>query len=557
MLSAKKLFLSIFTFSAAVHAYDERYRVYGAETINNKALFYREGMAGYSEGSDIITVGKLDGNDRGPFADIPSDEVALTRRWAFLRETSPSQVKYGFKSSLVTGVAELRDQLLESFLPTEWTEAYSTSTYQSAIRTITGQSSPAYYMQDALTAQFESEKDLIRGWLESRIAYLEERSSGTPPVIAIEVANEPNVFPVIPPRLYAWYYLKYRQHVLNQLNSINSVRANSGKPAATVKIMPAGLWIFDGFPASVKSFLNDGISATATITLDARQYPYASAYLAEFLKYLKQPQYIWGTPARSVTISGRAYRLTEFTFENFGNLSGITYMYYNISGQQVGTDITRLASGNYYKIPYQWTARPTTDLIDIGNLHFYPYTGIHASASLSAQLNDLKNLAVQYAGAVKDGKVWLTETGNITYSSDTEVAENLMRPMLTYISASIPEIDRWYWFKNRGEDSKFSMLDGAPTSSSQIANWFLGYTISNALTALDYTFTAIPGFRLKIAPPPAALSQMLDIANSWKSHPPMQGLKDKDGLNRRLAIEYGRLAQISTPIASILSLLLD
>src|SRR5688500_9086064 len=63
-------------------AYDQRYSVYGEENLYGRKLGHRVGQPGYVPGADIITVGKLDGNDLGPFASVSSNEVEITKRWA-------------------------------------------------------------------------------------------------------------------------------------------------------------------------------------------------------------------------------------------------------------------------------------------------------------------------------------------------------------------------------------------------------------------------------------------------------------------------------------------
>lgn len=354
---------------------DPHFRAYGKFSDGTSTTGYREGAPGYVAGSDIISVGKLDNNDVGPFAGLGGgSEGQLAARWAFLREASPDAVKYGFVSSL-SGLGDLRDQLIESMMPDvlNWEERVGRAIYHKFIETIAGQSAPYYYMKDALTAQFEAEKSRIDGWIRARIEELETqhmqacsagpclphytaesnaaRINAFVPVVNVEVANEPNMYPAMPPRLYAWYYLKYRQYTLGVLSTINAQRRAVGKQNAKVSMMPAGLWMMDGFPSSIRSVIDYGISAkVAGVTISTKVYSDAGAYAREFMRYLRQPQYLSSTGvAHPLYTSGRTFtNVITYDPENLGNLRNFTYSYYDSNGRYIGTSLANKATTLLY-----------------------------------------------------------------------------------------------------------------------------------------------------------------------------------------------------------------
>src|SRR5690606_2030507 len=127
---------------------------------------------------------------------------------------------------------------------------------------------PRLYMSEILELLYVAEttdraeyegKSAIRYSLEKKIADM-DAAGGAPSAhsIYIEIGNEPNAFPAIPPRLFAKYYGKYWDYINEQIADIN---ANERGPSSQVaaKVMPGGLLIMDGFPQDVLDFLYAGL----------------------------------------------------------------------------------------------------------------------------------------------------------------------------------------------------------------------------------------------------------------------------------------------------------
>ncbi len=76
----------------------------------------------------------------------------------------------------------------------------------------------------------------------------------------IEIANEPNAFPYLPPHLYAWYYSMWYNYLKDIEAHQTEIAQNTGLTASSfykasdpvkVDVMPGGLFIWYGYPQAV------------------------------------------------------------------------------------------------------------------------------------------------------------------------------------------------------------------------------------------------------------------------------------------------------------------
>jgi hypothetical protein len=112
------------------------------------------------------------------------------------------------------------------------------------------------FKMQTLESQFEMTKD----WESTRIKqYLAQNDE-----LVVEVANEPNMFPYIPPKLYAKYYTMWWDFVKG---------INPG-----IKVMNGGYWISPGLPKGiVRTLPKLGVKITSVVK-----------YNKEFLKHLDE-----------------------------------------------------------------------------------------------------------------------------------------------------------------------------------------------------------------------------------------------------------------------------
>lgn len=286
---------------------------------------------------------------------------------------------------------------------------------------------------------------------------------GSQSEIVFEIGNEPNVFPYLSAELYAWYYKSVRARLM-KLKALPQFSQNS------IKTMPAGLWIMEGMPEFIQNrVLYSPISHEAV-----------SKALTGFFSN-----------------DDRGIRFPNQT----------TAAYYT----EFLSSLTALAK-------IDDPALTAADLIDKGNLHFYPYTYAYSAfKSLQEHLDNLKALTEFVAESSKDHEVWLTEFGNINPLNDpvTKLHVNDLTAGLEQISAVTnhgagwPGLTRWYYFISVGDDTKFESL---PNLAPELA--LIKETLSQRC----------------IEPisddPDAWLGKLICLLRDFKNQPVVQGLID-------------------------------
>lgn len=219
--------------SAAGGEPDPRMRTYGRVTLEGRTLGFRRAHSvpcagkGHHCRDDYIKVGELDARRVGLYRDLTNEEIQ--KRWMVLRTHRPDR---------------------DWWNPVDWVGCLDDRVYRAFVRW-TGSGDDGLYTKDVLEAQISAEigdlPHLIREFVDANRTDASGRFIDEP--IVFEVGNEPNVYPYVPPDLYAWYYLRWRNEILRAVAVVNDNRPREAPVSA--HFMPAGLWIFEGLPPVV------------------------------------------------------------------------------------------------------------------------------------------------------------------------------------------------------------------------------------------------------------------------------------------------------------------
>jgi hypothetical protein len=467
---------------------DQRFRVYGA--LNVKGVDFPNRTGGGSAEScargdcntDFITVGQLNDRQWGPYAGSDTDTVF--KRWFFLRGERPRRwdCSTGLDFSVTNWISTSRciDQM-------------GSDKYEELVGNFFGVKKSLAYKWDVLNAQLTAEipylPTIIRNWF---------RAHGTSKPLVFEVGNEPNVFPAMTPQMYAAYYTRW----VEEIRKAKAQVAPEFGGSLDVKTMPAGLWISEGEPSYLRNVLDQGVAvAIGRITISV---PTGVGMCGSWFRYpcVKFRDYDL-TPG--VDIKGRLYMDTRAYLDQF------------LAAVPAGT-------------------------IDYGNLHFYPYVGPDSSYgenTMAPHLGNLRALASTYAARANSGQVWLTEIGNFNPFNEDDTIKKMMTPALTALKANeIPEITRFYWFKNQGEDKKLSML---PSGANSL--WFVAALVAG--DAYIKYLDAMLGPLVTIKRPvtdSVTVAKIAGLLGKFSAQSPLQGLKDKDGRLRAMGNVYYNFA---------------
>jgi len=486
-----------------VTGYENRSRVYGniakengslGPVVNGHEFNFRTGGSGYTTGGDLISVGKLTCGDC-PYAGLEDDEIA--QKWMFLRKTEP---------------------LPSSWLnPANWSSKTGDAIYRTAMSGL-GVSSDQMYKKEVLEDQILSEEPLVTGYINDAIEFHESNGNNSPQLY-FEVGNEPNIYPYIPPDLYAWYYLKWRNIILDKVAQINSGRSSSEQ--ITPNIMPGGLWIFDGMPEALLDILNNGITVKILSADPVKtSIPYSAwEYWDHFVDALSTPLFCEGTASPISGSSGYIRYQCRDSDYDLGNVYNFTFSEYCQVGGSCNSNPPTSGAYLWDAIVGGYSVTPVKDLIDIGNLHFYPYLSVYSTSDIHKHLDQLDNFANHVAADVETGDIWITELGNFNAFTEQETINKMMIPSLQHLRNN-PIYKRWYWFQDLGEDSKFQFLPpgGLPPETAyliatgiEMVETFIEVG-TLGIVEIDHHFTF------------SNIDVMVDVANAFGEKIPFQGL---------------------------------
>lgn len=110
------------------------------------------------------------------------------------------------------------------------------------------------------------------------------------------------------------------------------------------------------------------------------------------------------------------------------------------------------------------------NVIDIANLHFYPFIYSEAGTlSLQPILDNLSEISNYVSSHSRTKDVWITEIGNLNPLEEFDIVDNLMKPMFEYLDEdNIPNIKRWYWYKDKGGEELFKKVDDVQVQVSTL-----------------------------------------------------------------------------------------
>ena len=292
------------------------------------------------------------------------------------------------------------------------------------------------------------------------------------------------------PARYAWYYNLWRDEIL---------RVAAGKAAARrppILFMPGGLWTFEGYPDCLRDVLNQGLEVaigriTARVPTGVR---YCRFLFGRVPCGVRTAQL---DISSGVDVKGRMYTNTMGYYRDFLNAVG-------------------------------------PNKVDIGNLHFCPYVDQDAQfgeGDVRAVVANLNAMAEEVADSASQGQVWLTELGNFNPYDDFDTAGRLVLPLLETFRTSIsPAVTRWYWFRAKGEDSKFDMFPEPEAAPLLAIGAFLGTDVANRLRPIVSVEKPVVSWSDRIA--------LTALLTRYAAQHPSQGLLDEDGNPRPMAGMY-------------------
>lgn len=348
------------------------------------------------------------------------------------------------------------------------------------------------YKRDVLQQIFDSEKNDIPKLIQHAFNANASRA------IVFEVGNEPNMHPVMSPELYGWYLKMYADTIRQAALTINKVRPRD-TPELEVRIMSAGLWIFDGLPSYIIKGLDQGFHVS------------------------------FGAIGVQIPVSIKICSIGR-SWWRFKFPCGIGYKAVQLTE---GTDI----KSKFYTdiLPYwqNFVAVAGEDTIDIGNLHFYPYLDVDSQYDMQQLLETLRSLSAEVSRSTRSHEVWLTEIGNINPYSAEEAAQKVMSPMLAGLKdRSFRNVTRWYWFENAGNDKKFRLIPGWISDSE-----LKGGVWAAVFGMLEYALVGLTAGLVIIKEPDLSVVEVakaLAFLGRLKEHSPAQGLFAMEGTNQSL-----------------------
>lgn len=488
---------------------DPRFRTFDSFTLNGANFPFRSGSTGIPANADYIVVGTLDGNPHSPYHDM--DEADLLKRWLFLRKNKRPEHTFMDVS--------------------HWNDAMGQNAYVRGMEEL-GVQPGQFYQKDVLLGIIEREREVIDEYVAAALAANPDRLE-----LVFEIGNEPNAFPAMAPDTYAWYFMRWRKAILDEMKVINMARKAANQAELQAKFMPAGLWIFEGSPEYLTRVLDRGVDASILgVTFKTRIYADTWKYYQDFLNALKTPfrafcnrtnEYLWQKNGASVNRECGDYDLDNVS---------IRWKYRTITNEVSESEIC--CGNEYFAEISGWDVLKTpADIIDIGNLHFYPYLGRNAAMTLPSQLAFLKDLTALASENSRSKEVWYTEMGNFNPFNDVKATNSVSMPVLSYLRANnIPQATRWYWYQARGEDHKWENIPDNITPTEMAFKMGGSYLLIQSLNQ-------VPGISLQTGLTPSDIGPMSALYGDYQAQKPFQGLLSEDATQiRQLGKAYYNLA---------------
>lgn len=393
----------------------------------------------YFTDADYISVGTIDGNPHSPLSEF-EDVSDIALRFSMLVE----------KTSEIPGGPD-------------WLSAYAM--YAGAVDPSipANKQSKEQILNLLMTAECGTvtSEGRCQNYITMADLFFQQHSQETE--VVFEIGNEPNIFPYMSGKLYAWFYWKVRK---------NLEKANEAFPGKTFKFMPAGLWIVEGLPDDVRNRI-----------LNSDQHNRVSYIVT----------------GRDANTSGGLHFPHQSTLD-----------YYN-------EFLNELTSLNIQENP----GSPLTgaDFVDKGNLHFYPYTYTYGTFSgLQGHIDNLRQLTDHFAANSVDHDVWITEFGNLNPLNEHATGQFLtaMNAGLEQVSSQTYQgpnwqgLSRWYYFIADGDDSKFDALPYLAPEFAVNKSTLLSQRCVEP-TSLD---------------PDGWLGRLICLLRDFKNQPAIQGMVD-------------------------------
>jgi hypothetical protein len=342
---------------------------------------------------------------------------------------------------------------------------------------------------------FNAEKPMLVPFMHH---YLD--AHGNSSTIVLEIGNEPNVHPAMDPDTYGWYFKLYSDAARAAAIQVGKEK---GGMKVDLKLMSAGLWIFDGMPSYIVKALSQGVVvALGRISIPIPSIPTGIKFCGVWIKWP------CGLRMKDIDLTPGV----DFKSKVYTDARGYLDAFIKAAGAQN---------------------------VDIAGLHFYPYIARDAAfgrLQMQPHIDALNSFAAHAASVVQAHEVWLTEVGNFNPLKIDETVPMLASPMLCALKThSDPSIKRWYWFKNAGNDKKINMIPKINPFASALAVLGLQH-LDIALGPLD--ILSKPDFGELDS------SSIVQLINNYHDNPPQQGLynntqfMDRDHLSPLGTIYY-------------------
>jgi len=422
-----------------------------------------------------LPVGELEGRTYGPYSmnGIPFDFGKLFTRWNFLvafkSDVPTKKVNCDFWCGLRSGLdyfAEWGQGLADL------TSFYNNATIDIEIANKIGEAAKgetyAVVMDKLGVASDERSREAVLdkrltadgGERLKRLILNFERANNTKTII-FEIANEPNLFPYIPSKLYAIYYRRWVMQIFNAMVSINLTRSEDNY--LIPKFIPGGLFISDGLPLTVTSVLTGFIRSPVFEV--GMGHVSAETYQQSFVNYLNgfsdlnNPGWVLYDAS---TVAEQAWSLRGMPYK----MGFTSHFHCPKSDPCCVQDPCR-----FYWYPISF--------LSYANLHFYPYTAVESTMpDINQHLSNLDRIINLTVAGTEYSKAIFTEVGTLNPYTPLETSWKIVPPMTNYFKSN-PKVSSFFWFKSQGYDTKFDGLKKVKTLSDFVPGFVSQYFNGN------------------------------------------------------------------------------